>query len=78
MVVVRALTYTLRKNTNKSFLNSSGESEEKEDHNVYLKKKHWNFLDSLAEDRNVSRNQVLRDILSRVLEERLGVMESGV
>jgi len=61
--------YKLKKNTTKSFLSSSGESEEKSDHNVYLKISHWNFLDSLAENQGKSRNQVLRDILDREIKE---------
>ncbi|MDY6769130.1 MAG: hypothetical protein SVW02_03435 [Candidatus Nanohaloarchaea archaeon] len=43
--------------------------QEKEDHNVYLKMIHWEFLDRRAEERGVSRNQVLRDILDTQLVE---------
>ncbi|MFB6182493.1 MAG: ribbon-helix-helix protein, CopG family [Candidatus Nanohaloarchaea archaeon] len=42
---------------------------EKEDHNVYLFSWQFQALDRIAEERGVSRNQVLRDILSRELEE---------
>jgi len=54
-----------------SLINSLGESgsEEKIDHNLYLKRSHWEFLDRLADLRGVSRNQVARDLLDSIMEE---------
>lgn len=43
-------------------------SSEKESHNVYLAQSHWTLLDKLAEEHGVSRNEVLRRILSAVQE----------
>lgn len=43
------------------------ETQEKEDHNVYLKTSQWDFLDLIAERRNISRNKVLRDILDELM-----------
>jgi hypothetical protein len=58
--------------TTDSFLSTLGESEELEeceDQNIYIKKKHWRFLDKLAENKK-SRNQVIRDILEKEIERR--------
>jgi len=41
------------------------QEEEKIGKNLYLKKSHFDFLDHLAEQKDVSRNQALRDILDR-------------
>jgi hypothetical protein len=64
------MVYQLKKSTNKSFLNSSGEAEGKTDHNVYLRVSTWKKLDAIAESENKSRNQVIRDILRIELEGR--------
>jgi len=57
----------LTKNTTSSFLFDSvqDQEEEKIGKNLYLKKSHFDFLDHLAEQKDVSRNQALRDILDK-------------
>jgi len=59
--------YQLKTNCTDSFLTSSvqDQEEEKIGKNLYLKKSHFDFLDHLAEQKDVSRNQALRDILDR-------------
>lgn len=59
--------YQLKQNTTNSFLTDSvkDQEEEKIGKNLYLKKSHFSFLDRLAEEKGVSRNQALRDILDR-------------
>lgn len=52
----------LRRNT-KNLLEDTPSSSEKEDHNVNLEKRHWDFLDRRAEEENISRNEALRRIL---------------
>lgn len=55
--------YELRKGT-KNFLNTQ-ENPEFEDHNVNLKDYQWELVDEIAEEREVSRNQVFRNILDQ-------------
>lgn len=62
------MVYTLRKNTTEGLLNSSGRTE-KEDHNVYLFVSQWEELDRIAEERDISRNELLRQILKEHLQE---------
>jgi metal-responsive CopG/Arc/MetJ family transcriptional regulator len=54
-----------------------GETEEKEDHNVYLRVSTWKQLDAIAESENKSRNQVIRDIL-RIELEKSEVKQDGM
>jgi hypothetical protein len=41
------------------------DEDELEDHNVNLKNYHWEELDKIAEEEDVSRNQVMRDIVDQ-------------
>lgn len=43
--------------------------DEKIGKNMYLKRSHYRFLDDLADHRDVSRNQALRDILDKEMSE---------
>lgn len=69
MRMVILLMYQLRKNTTSYFINDSDQKEEKIGKNLYLKKSHFHFLDSRAEEKGVSRNQALRDILDSIMED---------
>jgi len=61
--------YQLQTSKNSSnFLKNDSDQDEKVGKNLYLKKSHFDFLDSQAEDKNCSRNQALRDILDREME----------
>ena len=64
--------YQLRENTTSSFLFDSvqDQEEEKIGKNLYLKKSHFDFLDHLAEQKDVSRNQALRDILDQEMSDQ--------
>jgi hypothetical protein len=42
-----------------------GDEDELEDHNVNLRNYHWEELDKIAEEKDVSRNQVMRDIVDQ-------------
>ena len=46
------------------------EKKQKESHNVYLAKKHWNFLDEIANHSGMSRNKALREILDSIMGEQ--------
>ena len=64
--------YKLKTNCTDSFLFSSvqDQDEEKIGKNLYLKKSHFDFLDHLAEQKDVSRNQALRDILDQEMSDQ--------
>lgn len=57
--------YSLKKNTTEGLFDNSGRNEEKEDHNVNLKEYQWTKLDEIAEANDISRNQLLRDIIDQ-------------
>lgn len=66
------MVYQLKTKKNSSnFLKNSNDTkkEEKSDSNLYLKNSHWRFLDRLAEEKGVSRNQVAREIMDSVMKE---------
>jgi len=66
------IVYQLKTNCTDSFLTSSvqDQEEEKIGKNLYLKKSHFDFLDHLAEQKDVSRNQALRDILDQEMSDQ--------
>lgn len=63
--------YQLKKNTTDSFLSNSVQEEEKSGRNIYLKNSQWKALDRLSEVRDVSRNQIIRDLLDEALPEEV-------
>lgn len=60
------MTYRLKENTTDGIFEDSGRNE-KEDHNINLFSWQFEALDNLAEERGVSRNQILREILQEHL-----------
>lgn len=76
MVPLRGSTmYKLKKNCDNLLDKSFGSDEgEKVNRSVYLTSAQWRFLEDLAEEENVSRNEVLRQLLSEIREE----IETGV
>jgi metal-responsive CopG/Arc/MetJ family transcriptional regulator len=69
--------YKLRKATKNGF-GTKTESSEKRQKGVYLSKRHWKFLDNLAEKSGKSRNQVLRDIIGcYISDEKPELLEEG-
>jgi hypothetical protein len=65
------LVYELRTKRDNLLEKYSGtkRSSSKQQKGVYLLDKQWKFLDELAEEEGKSRNQVLRDILNKYLEQ---------
>lgn len=66
------MTYRLKQNTTDSIFEDSGRTE-KEDHNVNLFSWQFEALDKLAEEKGVSRNEILRRILSSHLQKDGGL-----
>lgn len=66
------IVYQLKTNCTDSFLTASvqDQEEEKIGKNLYLKKSHFDFLDHLADQKDVSRNQALRDILDKEMTDQ--------
>lgn len=58
--------YTLQKGNKNAFGSSR---EEKRNNSVYLRVSTWERIDEIAEDQDMSRNEVIRDILRDVLQE---------
>lgn len=61
------------KNTSNFLKNPSGQKEKKVGKNLYLKTKHFDFLDHIADSQDISRNQALRNILDELMKDGEGL-----
>lgn len=72
--MVLKMVYQLQASKNSSnFLKKPLGEDEKRDENVYLNSYHWDFLEELAEEQDISRNEALRRVLDTVIKETGGI-----
>lgn len=72
---MKTVVYQLKKNREEPIEKGFGVSDrEKKCRNLYLEVRHWDFLDNLADELEVSRNQALRIILNQIVEDE-GVVD---